>query len=96
MEREPPRLGPWLRRYAEEEKPDRRQRAIELGLTAVAGLAVLGAAIGVVWLFIRWPLWTGAGLVMLWGAGFTILVVKRRAAAERERQLRELLQSDDR
>jgi hypothetical protein len=96
MEREPPRLGPWLRRYAEEEKPDRRQRAIELGLTAVAGLVVLGGAVGVVWLFIRWPLWTGGGLVMLWGVGFTILVIKRRAAAERDRRLRELLESDDR
>jgi UDP-N-acetylmuramyl pentapeptide phosphotransferase/UDP-N-acetylglucosamine-1-phosphate transferase len=94
--REPPRLGPWLRRYTEEERPDRRQRIVELALSMAGGVAVLAGAVAVVWLFVRFPWQTGAALVLVWGLGFTVLVFKRRAAAERERRLRDALTGDER
>ena len=84
-----PRLGPWLRHYGEEPKPDRSERVKELVGAAAVGLASLVVLAGVLILFVRYPVPTLATLVLLWVVGFLTLTVKRRRAAARERALRE-------
>jgi len=86
---EKPRLGPWLRRYAQHEEVSRRERAKELALGAAAGLGFLVVLLGILLVFVRYPIPTFAALVAIWGIGFTTLTVKRRRADRRERQLRE-------
>jgi hypothetical protein len=89
MPDEKPRLGPWLRYYAERESTSRRQRLTELALGAVATLGFLAVLVGVLWAFVRFPLPTLGGLVGVWATGYVVLTVKSRRAALRERQLRD-------
>jgi hypothetical protein len=84
-----PRLGPWLRHYGEEREPNRTERVKELVGAAAVGLASLVVLAGVLIVFVRYPVWTLAALVLLWVVGFLTLTVKRRRAAARERALRE-------
>jgi Flp pilus assembly protein TadB len=89
MADEKPRLGPWLRQYAEERKPDRKERIKELAGAAAVGLASLVVLAAVLLVFVRYPLPTLAALLLLWIVGFLTLTVKRRRAAARERELRD-------
>jgi hypothetical protein len=58
---------------------------------AAAGIGVLGlgSALVVLWLFVRRPLLTFGALVAVWGAGFLVLLIKRRRAAALEGRLKE-------
>ncbi len=88
MRDDPPRLGPWLRRYAEERRPSRKERAQEIALAAGAGILFLALLGAVLLVFVRFPVPTLGGLVALWAVGFVTLTVKRRRAERRERELR--------
>jgi hypothetical protein len=55
---------------------------------AVAFVAVL---LGVLWLFVRYPLVTFAGLIGVWGVGLSILMVKRQRARLRDELTRRSL-----
>jgi hypothetical protein len=55
---------------------------------AVAFVAVL---LGVLWLFVRYPLVTFAGLVGVWGVGLSVLMVKRQRARLRDELTRSSL-----
>lgn len=63
------------------------------GGAAAAFLAVL---LGVLWLFVRYPLLTFAGLIGLWGVGLSILLVKRQRARLRDELRRRSLLRPDR
>jgi len=67
----------------------RRERAKELALGAAAGLGFLVVLVGILLVFVRYPIPTFAALVAIWGIGFATLTVKRRRADRRERALRE-------
>jgi len=84
-----PRLGPWLRQYAQHEEVSRRERVKELALGAAAGLGFLVVLLGILLVFVRYPFHTFAALVAIWGIGYVTLTVKRRRADARERALRE-------
>ncbi len=86
---EKPRLGPWLRQYGEERKPDRRERLKELAGAAAVGVASLVVLVGVLLVFVRYPVPTLAALLFLWIIGFLTLTIKRRRAAAQERALRD-------
>lgn len=84
-----PRLGPWLRRYAEEDKTPGREgirQYVVAGAVAVAGLVVLG---GVLLAFVRFPFPTLGVLVLVWGIGYALYLVRRRRA-NLEEQLRRI------
>ncbi len=83
-----PRVGPWLRRYAEQPQPSRKERIQEIALAAGAGILFLALLVVVLLVFVRYPLPTFGGLVVLWAVGFVTLTVKRRRAERRERELR--------
>jgi len=89
MADEKPRLGPWLRRYAEHAEVNRRERAKELAIGAGAGLGFLVVLLAILLVFLRYPFATFAALVAIWGIGYVTLTVKRRRADARERALRE-------
>jgi len=78
MPGEKPRLGPWLRRYTEEERPSKRERAQEvlLGGAAVVGFFIVLA--GILWAFVRYPLPTFGALVAVWLVGLVVLMFRRR------------------
>jgi hypothetical protein len=84
-----PRVGPWLRRYSEREQPSRKERVQEIALGAAVGTLFLALLVGVLLVFVRYPLPTLAGLVALWAIGFVTLTLKRRRAEGRERALRQ-------
>lgn len=95
MTGEPRRVGPWLRRYGEREAVSRRERLVQIGLTAAGGVLVLGLALGVLWLFLQAPVHTLGGLIALWGIGFAVLLIKRRRAAAMEQALEAQARGDD-
>jgi hypothetical protein len=89
MPDEKPQLGPWLRRYAEQDKTPAREKIREYaiaGAVAVAGLVVLG---GVLLAFVRYPFPTLGILVLVWGVGYALYLVRRRRA-KLEEQLRQI------
>jgi Flp pilus assembly protein TadB len=83
-----PRVGPWLRRYSEQQQPSRRERVQEIALVAAAGAVFLALLVVVLLVFVRYPLPTLAGLAAMWAIGFVTLTVKQRRAERRERELR--------
>ena len=83
-----PRLGPWLRRYERDEEVEKERRK-ELAIGIAVGVASLGALIGLVWLFIRWPYLVLGALVSAWVVGFLFFVVKHRRARFQDRMLYE-------
>ena len=91
-----PRLGPWLRHYAEEERPSKRERAQEIlvGGAAVVGFLVVLA--GVLWAFVRYPIPTFATLVAIWLIGLVVLLFRRRLAGPPEPKVRLGLDDIDR
>ena len=90
-----PRLGPFLRQYAEQEQRNPRERAQELLLGGLAAVGMLVLLVGVLLAFVRFPLPTFGVLVGVWGIGFVVLTVKQRRADARERLLREKLESEE-
>jgi hypothetical protein len=58
------------------------------------GIGSLVVVVGVLLVFVRYPLPTLGVLVALWSVGYLTLTVKRRRAAQRERALRESAQRD--
>ena len=87
-----PRLGPFLRQYAEQEKKSSRERVQELLLAGAAAVGMLIVLVGVLLAFVRFPFPTFGVLVGVWGIGFVVLTVKQRRANARERALREALE----
>ncbi len=75
-----PRVGPWLRSYGERQRESRRERWVSTLIGAGAAAAFLAVLLGVLWLFVRYPLPTLGGLVGVWGVGLSILLVKRQRA----------------
>lgn len=88
MSDERPRLGPWLRRYAQDEeaKRDGVREYLVAGGVAVGGLAVLGV---ILLAFLRFPFPTLGILVLVWGVGYVVYLTRRRRA-NLEDQLRRL------
>ena len=91
-----PRVGPWLRSYGAPSKPPWRERVA----TALIGLGVAAAfgvvLIGVFWSFVRWPLFTLAGLAVIWILGMVVFTVRRQRARLRNQLLRRVRQSSGR
>ncbi len=85
--RDRPRLGPYLRRYGQDQVST-RQRTTELALGGVAGIGFLVLVIGVIWLFLRYPFEVLSALVGVWAVGYVLLTVLSRRAVARERDLR--------
>lgn len=85
--RDPPRVGPWLRRYSNQPERTWRDRVPELLLGAGATVAFALVLLGVGWLFLRAPLPTFGGLVAIWAIGFLVMLVKRRRLDAQEREL---------
>ncbi len=74
-------------------KPSLRDRLTTLGIGAAVALAFLVLLGGVLWAFVRAPLVTFAGLVVVWMVGMGVFLVKRareRTRRELERQLQRL------
>jgi Flp pilus assembly protein TadB len=88
-----PRLGPFLRQYAEQDQKSPRERAQELLLAGLAAVGMLVVLVVVLLAFVRFPLPTFGVLAGVWGIGFVVLTVKTRRANARERLLREQLES---
>ena len=82
------RVGPWLRSYGKPPKPPWRERIVTalIGLGVAAAFAVV--LIGVLWAFVRWPLFTLAGLVVVWILGMVVFAIKRQRARLRDQLLR--------
>ena len=78
------RVGPWLRSYGKPPKPPWRERIV----TALIGLGVAAAfgvvLVGMLWAFVRWPLFTLAGLVVVWILGMVVFGIKRQKARLRD------------
>ncbi len=85
---EKPRVGPWLRRYSSQPKRTWRDRLPELALGLGATAAFAAVLVGVLWAFLRWPIYTLGGLVAVWLVGLLILMVKRRRERASERARR--------
>jgi len=83
------RVGPWLRSYGRPPKPSWRER-LATGALGLGAVVVFGAVlVGVLMAFVRWPIWTLAGLVAVWLMGMVLLAVKRqrdRARSELRRR----------
>ncbi len=77
VRRDKPRLGPWLRRYSQPEEKSTRDRVVEIALSAGAAIGFLVVLGGVLTAFLKFPLWTFAGLVAVWGVGLAVLMVRR-------------------
>ena len=90
-----PRLGPFLRQYAEQEEKSPRERVPELLLAGAAAVGMLIVLVGVLFAFVRFPFPSFGALVGVWGIGFVVLTVKQRRANARERALRKALERDD-
>lgn len=88
-----PRLGPFLRQYAEQEQKSPRERVQELLVGGLAAVGMLVLLVGVLLAFVRFPLPTFGVLVGVWGIGFVVLTVKKRRADAREQELRERLEA---
>jgi hypothetical protein len=88
-----PRVGPWLRSYGAPAKPPWRERVVTalIGLGVAAAFAVV--LFGVLWAFVRWPLFTFAGLVLVWILGMVVFAVKRQRARLRDQLLRQARQA---
>jgi hypothetical protein len=77
-------VGPWLRSYGERQRESRRERWFSALIGAAAAAVSLAVLVGVLWLFVRYPLPTLAGLVGVWGVGLSILLVKRQRTRLRD------------
>jgi hypothetical protein len=62
---------------------------VELAPATAVGLGSLVLIAGVLLVFLRFPLPTLDVLVAVWAVGFLLLTIKRRRAAQRERELQE-------
>ena len=85
--RDRPRLGPFLRRYGQDQVST-RQRTTEIVLGGVAGIGFLALVIAVIWLFLRYPFKVLSALVGVWVVGYVLLTGLSRRAAARQRDLR--------
>jgi hypothetical protein len=80
------RVGPWLRSYGRPPKASWRERLVT-GAIGLGAVVLFGAAlVGILMAFVRWPVWTLAGLIAVWLVGMAILALKR----QRDRVRREL------
>ena len=79
-----PKVGPWLRSYGERQRESRKDRAVTMLVGTGAAVAFLAILLGVLWLFVRYPLITFAGLIAVWGVGLSILMVRRQRARLRD------------
>jgi hypothetical protein len=86
--RDPPRVGPWLRRYSNQPQRTWRDRVPEILLGAGAVVVFAVVLLGLGWLFVRSPLLVLGGLVVLWAVGFLTMVVKRRRVDAQEAELK--------
>ena len=84
---ERPRLGPWLRHYSVREEKSTRERVQEFLLAGGAAVGFLIVLVGVLIAFLAYPLLTLGVLVGVWALGLVVLLLKRRKAASRERQM---------
>jgi len=85
--KEKPRLGPWLSSYGRRERRPLRERATEWTLAGLAAVGFLAAAVGMLWLFIRYPFPVLGALAAVWVIGFVIFTVVSRRSRARERSL---------
>ncbi len=93
--RREPHLGPWLRSYGERRRESRKERAVAVLIGTGAAVGFFAVLLGVLWLFVRYPLLTFGGLIAVWGVGLSILLVKRqRARLSDELRRRSLLRPD--
>jgi hypothetical protein len=84
MAEERPRVGPWLRSYGKPPRQPWRERLVTL-LVGLGVALVFGAlSLAVLWAFVRRPLLTLGGLILVWAVGLVILMVKRQRARLRE------------
>jgi len=81
-------VGPWLRSYGKPSKPPWRERVVTalIGLGVAAAFAVV--LIAVLWAFVRWPLFTLAGLAVVWILGMVVFAIQRQKARLRDQLLR--------
>jgi uncharacterized membrane protein YqjE len=81
-------VGPWLRSYGKPSKPPWRERVVTalIGLGVAAAFAVV--LIAVLWAFARWPLFTLAGLAVVWILGMVVFAIQRQKARLRDQLLR--------
>jgi hypothetical protein len=91
-----PRLGPWLRRYAQQDDTSPRERVRELVVAAGAAVAGLVVLVGVLVAFVRYPFPTLGALVAVWGVGYAVYRVKKGRADLQERLRRVDLERRDR
>ncbi len=78
MPAERKRVGPWLRSYGRPPKPSWRER-LTTAASGLGAVVLFGAAlVGVLMAFVRWPVWTLAGLVAVWLVGMVLLALKRQ------------------
>ena len=94
MNDEKPRLGPWLRHSARNERTarDGMREYVVAGAAALGGLVVLA---GVLLAFVRFPFPTLGVLVLVWGVGYVVYLTRKRRADLAD-QLRRLdLDRDD-
>ena len=88
MNDEKPRLGPWLRRYAQDET-SKRERTREYLVAAGVALGALIVLVGVLLAFVRFPFPTPGILVLVWGVGY-VLYLTRKRRTDLEEQLRRI------
>jgi len=93
---DPPRLGPWLRRYDRQEATSPRERMREFVVAGGAAAGILVVLAGVLLAFVRFPFPTLRVLVAVWGVGYVIYRVKRGRADLRERLMRADLEREGR
>lgn len=81
------RVGPWLRSYGKPAKPPWRERIVTalIGLGVAAAFAVV--LIAMLWAFVRWPLFTLAGLAVVWILGMMVFAITRQRARLRDQLL---------
>lgn len=91
-----PRVGPWLRSYGPAPKPPWRERIVTalIGIGVAAAFAVV--LIGVLWAFVRWPLFTFAGLAVVWILGMVVFAIKRQRARLRDQMVRQSRKAGER
>ncbi len=91
MSHEPRRVGPWLRSYGQEPRQRWRERLVTVSIGLTVALVFGALSIGILWAFVRQPLLTLGGLILVWVVGMAIMMVKRQRARlrdELERQSR--------
>ena len=76
-----------MRHYGEREKKSRRERVQELALAGGAAVGFFVVLVGVLMVFLAYPIPTLGGLAAVWALGLVVLLIKRRKAAAREHQM---------